>query len=325
LQNANDISAIGLVGQAAGRAPAGNPTRKLGMSSARARPAAIGGALIIAIAVLVAAAGPSTRVRVTSIPALLTALANNKVVEIVVANGTYRVSPSGNKASDSLWIGARFAGRTNPVTVRAETTGGVTFDGGGTTYFGGITFAEGAHHQTWDGFRWANAMSSAGVIFFGGILDSAPPHHITLRNITVASVRSDRPNHNHVVYFSWAGGGGVHDILIDGLTADGAGGLTSAIHIYHSQAGNPNANNVTMRRLSLSGFVQAIIVWDATVKNIVVEDSTIANAARFAIRYEEGGTLTLRRIASTGSGDRGFYSNLGATPPGVTFDNCNLR
>ena len=67
----------------------------------------------------------------TSIPALLTSLDDNAVTDIVVANGTYRVSPSSSQRSNSLWIGARFADRTNPVTVRAETRGGVTFDGGG--------------------------------------------------------------------------------------------------------------------------------------------------------------------------------------------------
>ena len=52
--------------------------------------------------------------RVTSIPALLTALADNAVTDIVVANGRYRVSPAASQASDSLWIGSRFAGRTRP-------------------------------------------------------------------------------------------------------------------------------------------------------------------------------------------------------------------
>jgi len=268
---------------------------------------------------------PSATVRVTSIPALLSALANNAVTEIVVANGTYRVSPAGSMASNSLWIGARFAGRTNPVTVRAETTGGVTFTGADTERFGGITFVDGAHHQTWDGFRWANAKSSAGVIFFGGELGLPAPHHITLRNITVpASVTSDRPNLNHMVYFSWAAGG-VHDILIDGLTADGAGGMESAIHFYHSEAGNPNAWNVTIRNVQAVNFDQAFIVWDATLSNIVIEDSTVTNSGRFAVRYEVGGTLILRRVTSTGSAQGGFYSSLGANPPGVTFVNNSFR
>ncbi len=73
-----------------------------------------------------------TSVRVTSIPALLTALANNSIDEIVVANGTYHVSPSGQLKADSLWIGGdKMVARTRPITVRAETIGGVTLDGSG--------------------------------------------------------------------------------------------------------------------------------------------------------------------------------------------------
>ena len=63
------------------------------------------------------------------------------------------MSPASSQASNSLWIGSRYASRTRAVIVRAETRGGVTFDGGGTTYFGGISFEDGAHDQTWDGFR----------------------------------------------------------------------------------------------------------------------------------------------------------------------------
>ena len=86
---------------------------------------------------------PGTSVRVTSIPALLTALDDNSVTDIVVANGTYRVSAAASKRSNSLWIGSRFADRTKAVTVRAETRGGVTFDGGGATYFGGLSLRGG--------------------------------------------------------------------------------------------------------------------------------------------------------------------------------------
>ncbi len=100
---------------------------------------------------------PGTSVRVTSIPALLTALADNSITDIVVANGTYRVSASSSEASNSLWIGSRFASRTRAVTVRAETRGGVTFDAGGGN-LGGLSFNGGAHHQTWDGFNFANGV-----------------------------------------------------------------------------------------------------------------------------------------------------------------------
>jgi hypothetical protein len=249
----------------------------------------------------------------------------------VVANGIYRVSSAASKQSDSLWIGARFAARTNPILVRAETTGGVTFDGAGTSYFGGLSFQEGAHHQTWQGFTFANGVAtSTGVIMFGGYAGQPGAHHITLRDITVAgSVTSSQPAgvyHDHAVYFSYSVGG-VHDILFDRFTVDGTGPqrLDSAFHFYHSDATNRNAWNVTVRNAQITGTKIAFIVWDKTLSNIVVEDSTIANAVTFAVRYEDGGTLTLRRVTSTGSGSQGFYSTLGATPTGVTFDNNSLR
>ena len=136
---------------------------------------------------------PGTSIRVTSIPALLTALDDNSVTDIVVANGTYRVSPASSQRTDSLWIGARFADRTRAVTVRAETRGGVTFDGGGATYFGGLSFEEGAHDQTWDGFNFANGeATSTGVIMFGGYAGRPPAHHITLRHIKLLSSLTGR-------------------------------------------------------------------------------------------------------------------------------------
>lgn len=42
----------------------------------------------------------------------------------------------------------------------------------------------------------------------------------------------------------------------------------------------------------------AFISWDATLSNIVVEDSTVTNALRFAVCYEVGGSVTLRRVVS---------------------------
>jgi len=274
---------------------------------------------------------PAT-VRVTSIPALLMALANDAVTEVVVADGTYRVSPASLKRSDSLWIGARFAGRTRPVLVRAETRGGVTFDGGGETYFGGLSFQGGAHHQTWQGFTFANGEATdTGVIVFGGWADKPGAHNITLRDITIArsctSHTAPGNYHDHGIYFSMALGG-VHDILVDGLTVDGSArnGLDSAVHWYHSATGSPNSRNVTVRRMKVTGTEIAIIVWDETVQNLVIEDSTISGATQFAMRYEKPGTgIVLRRVVSTDSGAQGFYSSLGANPPGLTFDNVSLR
>jgi hypothetical protein len=264
-----------------------------------------------------------TSVRVTSIPALLTALDDNAVTDIVVANGTYRVSAAASKRSDSLWIGARFADRTKAVTVRAETKGGVTFDGGGTTYFGGLTFVEGAHHQTWDGFRFANGEpTKTGVIVFGGYAGLAAPHHITLRNISIAgSVTSTYAGSgDHSIYFSQAVGG-PHDILVENYTVDGAGGVNTALTFYHSDASNQNAWNVTIRDMTVTGTRQAVEIWDSTIKNLVIDGARITNARSHAVRYELGSAITLKDITTTNSGGQGFYSSKGSNPPGVTFVN----
>jgi hypothetical protein len=272
----------------------------------------------------------SNSVRVTSIAGLLTALADNRLDEIVVANGIYRVSAAASKQSNSLWIGAKFAARTNPIVVRAETTGGVTFDGGGTKYFGGLSFQEGAHDQTWQGFRLANGeATSTGAIMFGGYAGYVGAHHITLRDITIAgSVTSWTGTgvyRDHAVYISYAVGG-VHDVLIDGFTVDGSGGLDSAINFGHLPTGdNINAWNFLVRNMHVTGGQMGVVFWDGQGGNITIEDSTIANATQVAVRYETTGNLTLRRVVSTGSAVRGFYSSLGTAPAGVTFENSDLR
>jgi hypothetical protein len=265
-------------------------------------------------------------IRVTSVAALLDALANDAVSEIVVANGTYRVSPAGSQAANSLWIGSRFADRVHPVTVRAETRGGVTFDGGGAGSFGGLTFVAGAHDQTWEGFVFQNGTpTDTGVIVFGGYQGQAAPHHITLRNVTIRDVSPSGPN-GHAVYFSWAAGG-PHDLLLDGLTVTSSDyGLKSALHFYHSDSANRNAWNVTVRRLTVMGTQQAIILWDRTVHDVTIDGATITNALSVAVRYEgPGSNIDLRNITSTGSGQMGFYSSLGTSPPGVTFSGNSFQ
>jgi hypothetical protein len=264
---------------------------------------------------------------VSSIPALLSALANDGVTEIVVADGTYDVSPAASQDPDSLWIGRRFAGRTRPVLVRAETRGGVIFDGGGTTYFGGLSFEEGAHHQTWDGFTFANGQATAtGVVTFGGYAGEAAAHHITLRHLTFLGSCTGRATQattaatDHAIYFSKAVGG-PHDLLLEDITVDGSGFLASALHFFHSDQANQNAWNVTVRRLTVTGTQQAIIVWDKTVHDITIDTARISDALNLAVRYEgPGNNIALRNITSTGSGSgTGFYSSLGPQPPGVSF------
>ena len=192
---------------------------------------------------------PTNSVRVTSIPALLTTLADNTVDEIVVANGTYQVSPASRVESDSLWIGGdRFANRTLPITVRAETIGGVTFDGSGASgAFGGLSFEDGAHHQTWDGFRFANMTAVyTGIIEVGGYTPRRTPHHITIRNMTIPDPARVEPRPRAAVPGTTGvprprGRHGATRHPDRGLHRGRPGNLASAIHIYHGDAANPGA------------------------------------------------------------------------------------
>jgi hypothetical protein len=269
-------------------------------------------------------------VHVASIPELLDALADDAVGEIVVADGVYHVSTAATQGADSLWIGTRFASRTKPVLVRAQTPGGVILDGSGASFFGGISFEQGAHHQTWDGFVFANGTpTQTGVITFGGYAGEAAPHHITLRNITIdRSITSGAAGAtDHGIYVSRAVGG-PHDLLFEEIKVDGTGGLSSAFHFYGSDDANPNAWNVTIRRLSVVGTQQAIMLWDPTLHDITIDTAVIADTRDYAVRFESPGAteIVLANITSTGSGSgKGFESSLGSDPPGVTFVNDSLR
>ena len=74
--------------------------------------------------------------------------------------------------------------------------------------------------------------------------------------------------------------------------------------------------------MKVTGTHTAVFLWDSTVRNLTIEDSTMSGARNFAIRYEQPATnIVLRNIVTTGSGQQGFYSSAGTNPPGVTFVN----
>jgi hypothetical protein len=275
-------------------------------------------------------------VQVASIKALKTALADNTVDQIVVANGKYHISSAGATVSDSLWIGGNaYANRTRPIYVRAQTIGGVTFDGGGGTSFdGAMAFEDGAHHQTWDGFNFANfSLRQSGVINFGGYISRRTPHHLTIRHIKIlGSVRGTATGVTgntleHALYFAQAAGTGPHDLLAEDISVDGSGYLASAVHADHGDATNPPAYNVTIRRLHVYKTQQAIILWSSNLRNWTIDTADVTNALEYAVRYESSGGTGIRfaNIRSTGSGVRGFYSSMGSNPPGVTFYNNSFH
>ena len=254
----------------------------------------------------------------------------------MVADGTYPVSPSGQLKSDSLWIGRDpIALRTRPITVRAETIGGVTFDGSGATgAFGGLSFEDGAHDQTWDGFRFANMTAqSTGIIEVGGYLPRRPPYNITIRNMTITSTCTGRATTangstwDHGVYLAHAVGVGPHDILIENLTVDGRGDLASAVHFDHGDAANPAAWNVTVRGLHVVGTQSAIIPWVDGLHDIVFDGATISDTRAHGVLFESNGAsrIVFKNITTVRSGRSGFYSSMGANPPGVTFSTNSFQ
>ena len=263
-------------------------------------------------------------VRVSSVAALLAALRDRSIREIVVANGTYTTN----------WLdinGSAYAGyaRTaaNAVVVRAETDGGVTFDlgGSGSPH---ILFRNGASYQEWRGFNFGNSHpSNNGVIHFG---DGPGPasHHLTLRNIELlpSITVGPGPNGNYMngqgVYFSWAPSstGGNHDIVIDGLACNAR--LWSCIHAYHDDMGAVG-HDITIRHVTIgTNNTMGIVLWSGTIHDWLIEDVTIDGANEYGIRHAVGGTgITFRRVTTTGSGSSGFFSSLGGFPnvPGLSF------
>ena len=212
--------------------------------------------------------------------------------------------------------------------------GGVVFDGGGTSYFGCISFEEGAHDQTWDGFNFANMTANeSGIIEFGGYMPRRTVHHLTVRNIKILGTCRGRATTSagntteHAIYFAHAVGVGPHDLLAEDISVDGSGYLASAIHGDHGDALNPPSWNVTVRRLHVVKTQQAIILWYPAFRNWTIDTADITGALAYGIRYEAVGAsgITFANITSTGSGVQGFSSNQGFAPANVTFVNDSLH
>jgi hypothetical protein len=234
--------------------------------------------------------------------------------------------------------GYPFAERTRPVYVRAETIGGVTFDGGGGGGYGGLSFEDGAHDQTWDGFNFAHmAANYTGIIEIGSYTSRAAPHHITLRHITILSTCTGRATTasgstwDHGIYMGQALSPGPHDLLFEDITVHGEGNLATAFHFYHgADNGGYNAHEVVIRRLTVSGTQQAFLIDEPSVHNVTLDTATISNAKAYAITYDTNtstwpSNVLVKNVTSTNSGYGGLYSSGGSNPPGLTVMNSSLR
>ena len=162
--------------------------------------------------------------------------------------------------------------------------------------------------------------TSTGVVVFGGLANngSAAPHHITMRNITVAAPRSGGsvPQDHAIYVFDLSRPGGPHDLLFEDITGDGPGHhLASAFHFDHStrvtQRLERDRPAPDSRHRHPAGDHR---VGRARCTTLLFEDITITNSTRFAVRYENGSDYRVvfqERRVSSGSGSQGFYSSLG--------------
>ena len=265
---------------------------------------------------------PVTTVTVKSIADLYAALAAN-APDITLAPGNY---------SGDIVVDSRFAGRTAPGVVHCD----------GAVVSGCLRHRGGAHDLDWRSPTFANlTISQTGVIVFGGYAGEPGPSRITIRKPKVLStVRRTSPDHTteHAVYFSYATGDW-GDILIEDLDVDATDpmGLTTAIHGDHgypADAPNVTARRVTVRRTVFRGsgtqgaaVQQPLILWSPPFHDWLFDGATITNANGVAVRFESIGAsgIVFKDVVSTGSRQGGFYSSLGANPPGVTFSGGSLN
>lgn len=279
---------------------------------------------------------PATNtVNVSSIAALKTAALDNTVDVIILADGTYSCANSTSELTTSLFFGGSYASRTRPLTIRSQTTGGVTFDGGGSTC--GIFVGVGAHGITFDGFRFANWFPDhSGVIVVGtrpGMVDPAS-YNITFKNITIENtcVGGNTPGNftDHAIYVA-SSIGGHHGLLFEDITvnapADTTRLLHSCLHVYGNEdSSQTTAWGSTVRRLS-GRSKDGAIIWGNNIHDWLFDTMTFTNCSRFGVRQQYANTgMEYRACTSTGSGVQGFYNGLSVGADnvprtGTTFTN----
>ena len=286
--------------------------------------------------------GVSTNtVNVSSIAALKTAAADNSVDVIVLADGTYSIANATSELTTSLFFGSAFASRTRALIIQAQTTGGVTFDGGSASMCG-LYVGQGAHDITFDGFKFANIRPvSTGVVTISqhGTVE-APVYNLTFKNITIlgtclGTVTTTLPGEflDHGFYLSSAAKPGPHDITIQDCTVIAPADNTRYLHSVLTIYGDENAvettpYNVTVTRLTGTGK-DGFLIWGANIHDCTFTSCTFTSCRVFGARQQYA-NLNMRYISctSTGSGTQGFYNGNTATPDsaaptGTTFTSCS--
>ena len=161
-----------------------------------------------------------------------------------------------------------------------------------------------------------------------GIAARPSPYNITMRSITLRPTLTGVPPRDQGFYISNTETDGPHDLLFEDIAVEEAGGLTSAFAFGHDWGAA--AHEVTIRRLTVARRQQAYILWSTPpLRNITLDGAHIANSLKFAVRYEADGDpfegIVIKDVISVGSGEGGFFSTGGQSPPGLTVINSTLN
>lgn len=264
--------------------------------------------------------------RVTSWSAFLNALRDTTKRDITIADGSYTIPWT--DINPVLYPGYARTAATS-VVIRTDTPGGVTLDlgGSGSPH---LWFRNGASYQQWPWIKFANSHpGNNGVIQFGEG-NGTPIHHLTFDKIEFLSsiTTGPGPNGNYTngqgLYFSWASGGGNHDIVINEFVSNAE--LWAPIHIYHDEMDGPGHDiSILGGTINCTGShgQMGIMVGSSEISGYLFQDIDITGANQYGVYlFHTGGTMTFRRVTTTGSGTAGITPSLPVA--GVTVDSCSF-
>ena len=190
--------------------------------------------------------------------------------------------------------------------------GGVTFDGSQNKYYGGVTFNDGAHDQTWRGFRFVNGEATGtGVIVIGGYQNLPPTKNIRIEDCEIAEFwGSDTGNHGHGVYISQAFGGRIPGWFSTACGSripartSAAASTSTTTPTTARWLRSPTTSTPTTRSFGVPcspAAMSASTSGHTRSRWLLIEDCKIVNARSRAVCYERGEDVTFRRVVSTGT------------------------
>lgn len=207
---------------------------------------------------------------VSSILALKQAIANDAWDKAILAAGSYALADPSALLSNSLWIGTARGSNGADMTHRTHT---IEVDATAATFTGaGIKFMEGARFIDWNGLKFrSQSIGAEGIVKIGGDPGYAPAHDLVLRGIDIDSSCVGTASTSQAIYFAHALGRGPYNIQIVSPRLDLAGGLYGAVQAYHSAAGAPGADHITILDAIVANATIDVLIWDPTLHDWYIQ------------------------------------------------------